>query len=250
MAPCGCHRCRWAVCGPGVTVSKRHFLWQCHEKELAENSKRKLEKTGPFKGPIATEILPLKAFYPAEEYHQDYYKKNPIRYNFYRGGSGRDRFLKATWENKDKETYPRPDDKALRKQLTPLQYRVTRENGTERAFDNAYWNHHAEGIYVDIVSGEPLFSSTDKFDSGTGWPSFTRPLVPEILWKKRTVGFLWFASRCEANTPTRIWVMCFQTAPNPPGCATVSTRQPFASYPSRTWKRKAMGGFKGCSNDV
>jgi len=77
------------------------------------------------------------------------------------------------------KTYMIPDDAALRKTLTPMQYRVARENGTEPPFRNEYWDNHEDGIYVDVVSGEPLFSSTDKFDSGTGWPSFTKPLVPE-----------------------------------------------------------------------
>jgi peptide methionine sulfoxide reductase msrA/msrB len=76
-------------------------------------------------------------------------------------------------------TYTRPPDAELRRTLTPLQYQVTQENGTEPPFKNEYWDHHAAGIYVDVVTGEPLFSSTDKFDSGTGWPSFTRPIDPE-----------------------------------------------------------------------
>ena len=82
------------------------------------------------------------------------------------------------------ETYTIPDDAQLRRQLTPLQYQVTRMNGTEPPFKNAYWDHHEEGIYVDILSGEPLFSSQDKFDSGTGWPSFTRPLDPSNIVEK------------------------------------------------------------------
>src|SRR3954468_24445930 len=75
-------------------------------------------------------------------------------------------------------TFQKPPDAELRKQLTPEQYQVTQREGTEPPFQNAYWNNHEEGIYVDVVSGEPLFSSKDKFDSGTGWPSFTRPLEP------------------------------------------------------------------------
>jgi methionine-R-sulfoxide reductase len=75
--------------------------------------------------------------------------------------------------------YRKPDDDELRARLTPLQYEVTQHDGTERPFRNEYWNNHEPGIYVDVVSGEPLFSSLDKFDSGTGWPSFTKPLVRE-----------------------------------------------------------------------
>jgi peptide methionine sulfoxide reductase msrA/msrB len=143
-----------------------------------------LEKSGKFPKPIATEILKLSKFYPAEEYHQDYYKKNPLRYQYYRSGSGRDQFLKESWgqerkpEPSSENKNSKPDEAALRKKLTPLQYTVTQEEGTEPPFQNEYWNNKREGIYVDIVSGEPLFSSKEKYDSGTGWPSFTKPLEP------------------------------------------------------------------------
>ncbi|KTD46005.1 methionine sulfoxide reductase B [Legionella rubrilucens] len=84
-------------------------------------------------------------------------------------------------------------DKASRlKQLTPLQYQVTQENATEKAFDNAYWNNKAEGIYVDVVSGEPLFSSTDQYDSGTGWPSFTKPISLKNVVLKKERSWLFF----------------------------------------------------------
>jgi len=80
--------------------------------------------------------------------------------------------------------FKKPSDAELKSKLTPLQYQVTQHEGTERAFQNEYWNNHEPGIYVDVVSGEPLFSSTDKFDSGTGWPSFTRPLEAENVKTK------------------------------------------------------------------
>jgi len=175
------------------------------ERQLAEASKKKLAASGPFKKSIATDILWLGPFYPAEAYHQDYYKKNPIRYNWYRSGSGRDQFLKKVWAdmNSDMNTgtnsemkkggmtsqktdlmYVVPDDKELRRRLTSMQYKVTRQEGTEPPFKNEFWNNKKDGIYVDLVSGEPLFSSTHKFDSGTGWPSFTKPLDPENLVEK------------------------------------------------------------------
>lgn len=138
------------------------------EKKIAEESKMLLEKSGKFSMPIATLILPFKNFFPAEEYHQDYYKKSALHYKLYVRGSGREKKLKEIWENKKEEE--------LKKKLTPLQYEVTQSCGTEPAFRNEYWNEKREGIYVDIVSGEPLFSSKEKFDSKTGWPSFTRPL--------------------------------------------------------------------------
>ncbi|WP_328703117.1 peptide-methionine (R)-S-oxide reductase MsrB [Alkalihalobacterium elongatum] len=139
------------------------------QKRVAEDSKKELEQSGRFSKPIVTEILPATTFYPAEEYHQDFYKKNSFRYMTYRKGSGRDHFIKENWSvNKDPET--------LKKTLTPMQYEVTQNNGTEPPFHNEYWNNEEEGIYVDIVSGEPLFSSFDKFDAGCGWPSFSKPL--------------------------------------------------------------------------
>lgn len=95
--------------------------------------------------------------------------------------------------------YSRPSDKELRKTLLPLQYKVTRENATEPPFRNKYWNNDKEGIYVDIVSGEPLFSSLDKFRSGTGWPSFAKPLEPDNIAEK-TVRKLFFIKRTEVRS--------------------------------------------------
>ena len=167
------------------------FYHDEEQKRLAEKSKEDLGKSGKFEKPIVTEIVPFTRFYPAEEYHQGYSKKNPIRYKFYRYNSGRDQFLKKVWgkdmetvKPKSETTYKKPDDETLKKKLTPLQYEVTQKKGTERPFQNEYWDNKREGIYVDIVSGEPLFSSLDKFDSGTGWPSFTRPLVPDNIVEK------------------------------------------------------------------
>jgi len=94
--------------------------------------------------------------------------------------------------------YQKPSDAELKKRLTPLEYEVTQKEGTEPPFKNAYWDEHREGIYVDVVSGEPLFSSTDKFDSGTGWPSFTRPLDPKMVEEKRD--FKLFLPRTEVRS--------------------------------------------------
>jgi methionine-R-sulfoxide reductase len=84
----------------------------------------------------------------------------------------------------DENGYVKPDETTLEKQLTPLQYYVTQEDGTEKPFDNLYWNEQRDGIYVDVISGEPLFSSRDKYKSGTGWPSFIRPLTPDNIIEK------------------------------------------------------------------
>ena len=172
------------------------FYHNEEQKELAEQSRKTLANSGIFDQTIVTEITPLTAFYKAEEYHQDYYKNHSIRYRYYRYNSGRDQFLDRVWKNNEfkiSETdstaltasaYHKPDDRTLRSRLNPMQYRVTQQDGTEPPFRNEYWDNKAEGIYVDVVSGEPLFSSADKFKSGTGWPSFTRPLEPENVVEK------------------------------------------------------------------
>jgi peptide methionine sulfoxide reductase msrA/msrB len=165
------------------------FYHDEEQKRLAEKSKEDLDKSGKYQKPVVTPIIPATTFYDAEEYHQDYTKKNPIRYKWYRFNSGRDQFLKRIWGDKeetkkqkgDQKKYMKPSKEDLKKNLTPLQYHVTQEDGTEKAFDNEYWDNKKDGIYVDIVSGEPLFSSRDKFKSGTGWPSFTRPIEPKNI---------------------------------------------------------------------
>jgi len=166
----------------GPTYRTAIFVSGDEQRRVAEASKRALEATGWFELPIVTPILPAGPFYRAEEYHQDYHAKNPVRYKAYRWGSGRGPFLERVWKGKPPlagsaaSGFTKPSDEALRARLTELQYNVTQREATERAFANEYWDHHEPGIYVDIVSGEPLFSSTDKFESGTGWPSFTKPL--------------------------------------------------------------------------
>ena len=168
------------------------FYHNEEQKRLAEKSKEELNKSGKFDKPVVTDIIKFSKFYQAEDYHQDYYKKNPLRYKYYRHASGRDQFLQKVWGNGTEsaklgkgEVYMKPDEAALRKKLTPLQYEVTQKEGTEPSFRNEYWDNHREGIYVDIVSGEPLFSSKDKYESGTGWPSFTRPLEPGNIVEKK-----------------------------------------------------------------
>ena len=214
------------------------FYADMEEQKLAEASKKQLAATGIFDKKIATEILPLGTFYDAEGYHQNYYKKSPIRYKFYRKGSGRDQFLKKVWAHepmqKKMETKPMsltnaspkpmaekaytiPDDSTLRRQLTPLQYKVAREDGTERPFDNAYWDNKTPGIYVDIVSGEPLFSSIDKFKSGTGWPSFTQPLEPQNVIEKEDRAFFMVRTEVRSKHANSHLGHVFNDGPRPTG---------------------------------
>jgi peptide methionine sulfoxide reductase msrA/msrB len=173
------------------------FFHNLKQKEEALESIKKLQKSGVFKDPIVLEVTKFQKFYNAEDYHQDYYKKNPIRYKYYRYNSGRDKFLDKIWGNKRKykpkqklkipakasksSSFSRPSKEQLRKKLTPMQFQVTQEEGTEPPFKNEYWDNKKAGIYVDIISGEALFSSLDKYKSGTGWPSFTRALQKENI---------------------------------------------------------------------
>ncbi len=162
------------------------FFHDAEQEKRARESKESMEKSGVFGAPIVTEIVAAGAFYPAEAYHQDYSKKSTVKYKYYRYRSGRDEYLNKIWGGKKAAM-------GMTK-LTPLQYHVVKENGTESPFKNAYWDNHEDGIYVDIVSGEALFSSKAKFESGTGWPSFTAPLEKDnivlktdrSLWSTRT----------------------------------------------------------------
>jgi peptide methionine sulfoxide reductase msrA/msrB len=181
------------------------FYHDEEQKRLAEKSKEALSKSRKFNKRIATEIVKFTKFYEAEDYHQDYYKTHSLKYKFYRYESGRDQFLAKVWgkemgtvKPKEEKSYKKPDDATLKKRLTSLQYEVTQRNGTETPFQNEYWDNHKEGIYVDIVSGEPLFSSLDKFDSGTGWPSFTKPLEPNNIVEKEDRSF--FMKRTEVRS--------------------------------------------------
>jgi len=201
-----------------------------NQRRLAETSKKMLAASGIFDKPIVTDILPLGKFYKAEAYHQDYYKKNPLRYKFYRSRSGRDQFLKEVWADdsfmfkeeskmegmkssiqnesgrqmttetaqKSRSEYIKSSPADLKARLTPLQYRVTQKDATEPPFENEYWDNKKAGIYVDIVSGEPLFCSKDKYDSKTGWPSFTKPIEPENIVEKKDSSF--FMVRIEVRS--------------------------------------------------
>jgi len=170
-----------------------------HEKELAEKKIESLNLSGLYKKPLVTEILPFKKFYPAEDFHQDYHKKNPFRYKIYQKHSGRETYTNSIKEqiavSQKNKFFP---NEKLKKILSPLQYGVTCENKTEPPFNNEYNDYKEKGIYVDLISGKPLFSSKDKFDSGSGWPSFTKPIVINAVYEKKDKKF--FMERIEIRS--------------------------------------------------
>lgn len=135
-----------------------------------------------FTEPVAIEVIPLKNFYAAEDYHQDYLQKNPGGYCHLQP----ELFVLAREANPlpEKKDFRKPEEAQLRQFLTPLQYAVTRENHTEPPFDNEYWAEDRPGIYVDITTGQPLFLSTDKFESNCGWPSFSKPIDDTLIEEK------------------------------------------------------------------
>lgn len=180
----------------GNQYSTAIFYLNDTQRDVAEHSKQELDNSGYFDSKIVTQVLPASRFFPAEEYHQDYYRKNTMHYSMYKSGSGRTAYLENTWKDNglqntwSSDSFVKPSREELRKILTPMQFTVSQEDGTEPPFNNEYWENKREGIYVDIVSGEPLFSSLDKFDSGTGWPSFSRPIDKGGIVEHKDTKFL------------------------------------------------------------
>ena len=208
----------------GLQYAPAIYYENATEKAEAKRVITAIDALRVFPKPLPVAILPTVKFYPAEDYHQDYAVKNPVRYNYYRTGSGRSAFIESTWgERASKfevpaatdvslqtkkevtqytamswDNFVKPSVDALKAKLTPIQYKVTQEKGTESPHTNAYDKNWEEGIYVDIVSGEPLYLSKDKFDSGTGWPSFVKPISADVVTLKEDNGL--FTSRTEVRS--------------------------------------------------
>jgi peptide methionine sulfoxide reductase msrA/msrB len=185
----------------GFQYSPAVFFHNKKQQNSALNSIKFLVKTGKFTK-IKTPVLKYTNFYQAEEYHQNFYKKNLItksKYKYYRNASGRDQFIDSKWSENELFLLPEQNDyKKEISKLSKLQKYVTQEEGTESPFKNPYWDNKKVGIYVDVVSGEPLFSSLDKFKSGTGWPSFKKPLSSTNVIERNDSSL--FAQRVEVRS--------------------------------------------------
>ena len=190
------------------------------EKAVIEDVITHVDALKKYDKPLAIDVLPFQKFWTAEEYHQNYYKGtlSSVKYQYYRKASGRDAFIEEHWGNDTGPELPplqsgagkgtqtnepwkhfvKPDDATLRSILTDIQYKVTQDDGTEPSFQNEYDKNYDAGIYVDVVSGEPLYSSKDKFDSGTGWPSFVKPITQEAVTEHVDNGL--FTSRTEVRS--------------------------------------------------
>jgi len=140
--------------------------------------------------------------------------------------------------------YQRPAEEELRKRLTPLQFKVTQESGTERPFDNEYWDNKKEGIYVDIVSGEPLFSSSDKFDSGTGWPSFTKPLEPRNIVEKEDREHFMVRTEVRSRNAGSHLGHVFSDGPEPTGLRYCINSAAVRFIPKEDMEKEGYGAYK------
>jgi len=195
------------------------------EKKTARQVLQNIAGSGRFNKPIATEITKFTGFYPAEDYHQDYDQKNPLRYESYRTGSGREGFIREVWKNDEAPTavadpkYGKPDKETLKKKLTKTQYDVTQNCGTEPPFQNEYVHNKKRASTLMSFPGSRSSVRSINMTRARDGRVLPGRWSRLMLWRKRTAVFGQRARKSAVNTPILIWDMCFRTVRRRPACA-------------------------------